>query len=561
MRTEQRTEVILTTEYRKRHQARAVPGASWNPSARAWVLDHPTPRSAAVALQVFPELASRYPELAELRDSAASNVRPFDNATPYGVEIGAPGVRAQLASEGKSLYTFQSVDLGYVAAVLEAHGGAYIGWSRGLGKTIGTFALMDELRTRRTLIVAPNTAKDSVWRDELAIRLPGVETWVLPNAKAKRERMVQDVRRRSRDAPPLALIVHYEALALIAGKAKNEKGRTVLGDGWKALGEWDLVVLDEGHRIKNSRSLMSRAAKKIPAKRRLILSGSIIENEVEELFSPLQFLFPRVYRSKWRDWNDRYIEYARGDFGQISLGVKPDRIEDLRRELGVFMVVRRKEDELDLPEKTEQTLLVDLSPRQRKAYDELRDTFLTMLDDGTIVKAADGLAQLTRLRQVATGLDLFGDVQDSTKIDLALELLLDNEEPAVVFSWYKSACHAMAEALRRAGVEPFVVTGDVPQAQRSEMISSFQGGEGRVFIGTLSTLGESVNLQRASQGIFLDRAWNPALNAQATDRIYRIGQRRPVTITHIVARDTVDELRVQPVLAQKEALRAAVLGA
>src|SRR5690606_2826533 len=218
-RTEQKTEVILTTEYRKRLLARAVPRAAWNPSARAWLLDRPTPRSAAVALQVFPELASRYPVLVELRDSAASNVRPFDNATPYGVEIGAPEVRAQLASEGKSLYTFQSVDLGYVAAVLEAHGGAYIGWSRGLGKTIGTFALMDELRTRRTLIVAPNTAKDSVWRDELAIRLPGVETWVLPNAKAKRERMVQGVRRRSKDAPPLALIVHYAALALIGGQA------------------------------------------------------------------------------------------------------------------------------------------------------------------------------------------------------------------------------------------------------------------------------------------------------------------------------------------------------
>lgn len=560
MTTEGRV-ICLTAEYSKRHVARAVPGSRWDAAAGAWVLERPTTRSATVALRLFPDLAARYPELVRLRDEGQRSVRPTDYATRYGVEIGAPRLRRQLASEGKQLYRFQSVDLGYVAAVLRSHGGAYIGWERGLGKTIATCALMDELDARRTLIVAPNTAKDSVWRAELELRLPDWEVVVLPNSKAKRERIVQDVRRRGKDARPLAFIVHYEALALIAGKTRNAKGRLTLGDGWRALGEWDLVVLDEGHRIKNARSQMARAAKRIPSRARVVLSGSIIENELEEMFSPLQFLFPDRYRSKWRDWNDRYLNYVMGDFGQICVGVKDDRLDELRDELGVFLVYRRKEDELDLPKKTEQTLLVDLTPRQRKAYDELRDTFLTQLDDGTIVKAADGLAQLTRLRQVATGLDLFGAVQDSTKIDTAVELILDNDQPTVVFSWYKAAAHALANALRRHRIDPFIVDGDVPQRERGQLIARFQAGEGRVFIGTLSTLGESVNLQRASAAIFLDRAWNPALNAQATDRIYRIGQRRPVTITHLVARDTVDELRVQPTLATKEALRAAVLGA
>jgi SNF2 family DNA or RNA helicase len=88
----------------------------------------------------------------------------------------------------------------------------------------------------------------------------------------------------------------------------------------------------------------------------------------------------------------------------------------------------------------------------------------------------------------------------------------------------------------------------------------FQAGERRVFVGTLATLSESVNLQRASNAIFLDRHWNPATNVQAADRIYRIGQTKPVTITHLVARDTVDELRVLPALASKEALRRSIFG-
>lgn len=582
-KTESKKRVLLTSEYRERLTARAVPGATWDAEAKAWVMEDPTPRSAAVALRAFPRLLMTHPWLAELRDSVKQSVRPFDNATPFGVEIKAPRVRASLTTESKDLFHFQGIDLGYIAAILEAHGGAYIGWERGLGKTIAACALMDELDARLTLIVAPNTAKESVWRDELSRRLPDTEVWVLPNAKSKRERMIEALRARNNDSGPLALVVHYEALALIAGTQRmlkqaakddwepypaghkrqdGDQTKTILGDGWKKLGPFDLMVVDEGHRLKNPKSQMSKAAKKVPAVHRVVLSGSIVENHLEEMFSPLQFLFPQSYRSKWRDWNDRYLDYVEGAHGRLCVGVRQDKIEEMRAELGVFMVYRRKEDELDLPGKTEQTLLVELSPAQRRAYDELRDTYLTQLDNSTVVKATEGLALLTRLRQVATGLDLVDEsLSDSAKVDTAAEMILDDEDSAcVVFSWFKGACRAMAEKLRASGVEPFIITGDTKQATRTELIARFQAGEGRVMIGTLSTMGESVNLQRASSAIFLDRAWNPALNAQAMDRIFRIGQTRPVTITHLVAKDTVDELRVQPALAEKEALRAAILG-
>jgi SNF2 family DNA or RNA helicase len=105
-----------------------------------------------------------------------------------------------------------------------------------------------------------------------------------------------------------------------------------------------------------------------------------------------------------------------------------------------------------------------------------------------------------------------------------------------------------------------VVTGDTAQSERADCFSAFTSGDARVLVGTLSTMGESVNLQTASNAVFLDRSWNPATNAQAADRIYRIGQTKPVTITHIVARDTVDELNVLPALQNKDALRRIILG-
>jgi SNF2 family DNA or RNA helicase len=536
--------------------ARAVPGAFWDRDAKAWLLASPTPRGATVALKMFPELAVKHPELEQLRDSVLGDVRPFDNATPYDRWIGdvleardEQWVTAALDEAGQSFYKFQNLDLGYIADVLREHGGAYLGWERGLGKTLGTCALIEELNCKRTLVVAPNTAKDSVWRAELTRFLPDHEVFVLPNTKSKRERMLSWIGRTA--TTPFVLVVHYEALTIIGGKD---------GRGWKKYGEWDLVVADEAHRLKNPSTKMARAIKKIPTKMKLALSGSIIQNHVEELFSPLQWLFPDNYKSKWRDWNDRYLDYVDGGYGRICVGVKPERIEDMREELGAFMVYRRKEDELDLPPKTEQTLYVDLSPGQRRAYNELADTCLTQLSDGSVVKAADGLVMLTRLRQVATGLSLVGhEVDDSSKIDLAVELIQDSEDEAfVVFSWFKAAAHTLAKRL--SGTECFVVDGDVKQDVRADFIDRFQAGERRVFIGTLSTLGESVNLQRASNAIFLDRSWNPAANVQAADRIYRIGQDKPVTITQIVARNTVDEFNVMPTLANKEALRALILG-
>lgn len=453
------------------------------------------------------------------------------------------------------LYEYQEIDLGFVAEVLKQHGGAYLGWDRGLGKTLGTCAIIDELDAQRTLIVCPNTAKESVWRAELQRFLPWVTVMVLPNDKVKRERCMRSV--QDHHDGPLALVIHYEAINLIA-KERSAK------NGWKRYGEWDLVVADEAHRLSNPDAQMTRQIKRIPAKRRLALSGSVIQNHAEELFSQLQFLYPDRYSSKWRDWCDKYLDYIDAGSWKTCVGIRIERLAELRDELGRFMVYRRKTDVLPgLPERTVETRRVDLGAAQRRVYDDLADAYIAELGASeTPLKASDGLVLLTRLRQVATGLDLVSsELADSSKQDLAYELIQDNADEAfVVFSWFKGAARSLAERLDRAGIGCFVVDGDTPHGKRADYIARFQAGEGRVFIGTISTLGESVTLHRANNAIFLDRSWNPAANEQAEDRIYRIGQTRPVTITHIVAADTVDETNVTPALTDKQALRRMILG-
>ncbi len=584
--------IVLTQEWTKSAAARAVPGAWWNNDVDAWVIggdDEVTPRSAVVALKLFPHLMHEYPELVELRDSILQDARPVDYASQLGLRIGAPRVRERMwnapypeghpkagqprrwdLAKAKAVpidcgEDYQEIDLGYAAACLRQHKAFYLGWARGLGKTLGACALLDELECSSALIVAPNTAKASTWAAELEWATPWLTVLVLPNEAKKRAACVAYAAELHAAGTPFVLIAHYESMAIIAGKKVSKakgSGRTTkrLGDGWKKLGiEWDLVVLDEGHRIANHESMQSRAAGRIPAKARLVLSGSVFQNKWEELFGPLHFLLPDRYQYKGRDFCLRFLDYVSNGYGDICVGILPGQLDPFKDELGRFMVVRDKKN-LAIPS----TELVELTEGQRQVYDDLAGMLLAELPNGERIKSSDGIALLTRLRQVATGLDVLGhELRDSSKMERAIEVMKrhwDRGDDFVVFGWYKPSLHALAARLADEGIDAWIIDGDVPHKERAEIISAFQNGQKRVLLGTISTMGESINLQRANHVIRMDRSFNPATNQQAVDRVDRQGQERECYLTDIIAEHTVDDLVVQPNLANKEALRAVVFG-
>ena len=555
--------ITLTDNYMESDRARVVPGARWDAHARAWVLDSPTPRAALVALRLFPRLALTEPALVAMRDALAQDVRPRDYAAEWWDKQGTAmkdtwlarwGMTArEMREAGTPPVEFQKQDISYLSGVLQQHGGAYLGWERGLGKTSAALALVEATRAQRVLIVTPNTSKHTVWEPHLRQfqdALGGLPWGVLPNAKAKREAGLAWLQGTSR--APMILVVHYEQLAIV---------RKHLGH-WKKLGTWDLVIADEAHHIANHKTQAARALKTIPAEMRLAMSGSIIQNRADELFSPLQWLFPGRYSSLWRDWNDRFLDFV--DIGHRAyIGVKLEALEALRDELGRFMTYRRGEDELYLPPVTTEELPVTLSPHQRRVYTDLQRDAIAQIEAAEVIAAPNAIALLTRLRQVATGLSLVSDtVADSSKIDAAVEIIRSNpDEPFVVFSWFKAAAVSLGERLSALGIGNFAITGDTPQRDRADFIQRFQAGEAQVFIGTIGTLGESHTLDRAAQVLFLDRAWNPALNDQSVDRVAGgFRRKRHVHVTNLVAADTVDETSVSLVLNDKAALRAMILG-
>lgn len=457
------------------------------------------------------------------------------------------------------LYGYQWRDCAYAAARLTQDDGAYLGWDRGLGKTLAAIVVAKQIEADRIIIVTPNSSKDAVWR-------PEIEKWDTDHQWSGRVFNLQgNVAARDRVMKTWKeyggiLLVHYEGLRLInhsSGKVSN------------GFGEVDLVICDEAHRLSNGHGgvkapIFYKCLKKIPATYRLAMSGSIIVNSPEDIYGAAHWILPQHYRSRWSDWNDRFLEYTDA-FGQPKtlIGVRLDAIDELRDELSTWMLVRSKEDELPgLPDKVEQTVFVELTKAQRKVYDELAEWFVAELPDGEVITTPNVLSQLTKLRQVATGLDLLGEsFTDSAKIDLCLEMIEATPGKTVVFAWHRATVAAISDRLTKAKIQHVTIDGDVNNTKRGDRVAAFQTDPNvKVIVATIKTLSESVTLHAAADLIFVESSWTPADMEQAADRIYRIGQKEHVTITHILAKDTVDEHRVLPRLKTKEDLRRAVLG-
>lgn len=540
-----------------RAKAAAIPGAYWDAGANAFLLDTDlNPSGAQLARNLFPEIRDQIPA----PDSGPpQSYRPIDLATAWAkdqtVNELLPWCDDWIASK---LYRYQQIDLGYIVARMRKDGGGYLGWDRGLGKTLGAITVAQELLCDSVVVVCPNQSKEMVW-------LPEVRKWtrqhddapsvyVVKGSKAAREQAIKTWRSYGG-----YLLIHYEALRLVDPSSLK----------------CDLVIVDESHRLANGRSgtgapKFYQALMKIKSTYRLALSGSIITNSAEDFYGALHWLFPTRYRSKWRDWCDRYLIYQHNGFARTLVGPDPRKIGSMRQELAAFMVVRIKEDELEgLPAITTQHMRVELSPSQRKVYDKLAKDFIAELPDGSSLTAPNVAVALIRLRQVATGMELLDKNEsrdpgfvDSTKLEAAEEIIeatLPNK--IVVFCWHRATVDALAYRLRGRGIKNVsCVSGGTPMSKRTQIVADFTDGDTNVLIATIKTLGESVNLQSAADLVFIESSWTAADMDQARDRVYRNGQTRPVTVTHIIAADTVDETHVMPKVADKAALRRVLLG-
>lgn len=453
----------------------------------------------------------------------------------------------------------------------------------GLGKTFEALALdlrrrMTQLEGRRqtdhkTLIIAPLSVLSS-WVAHLNVIWPKARVCII-NAK-NRDEFIGKLKE-----PYHYYIIHWEGVRLV------EELRSV---GW-----WHIIA-DEAHRAKNRSAQQTIALKKLRVVYKTALSGTPADNHPQDLWSILNWLYPRIWTSflgycrhfvKIRVHNTGACEafdpetmiycggYHKRSYRE-TVGVA--HVEELHEAIAPYYIRRTKEQVIqDLPPKYYSTIEVELLPRQRRIYEQMKEAMLAWVGkhEHEPVAAPVVIAQLIRLQQFALAYAELETVtrrkkdcvepeceeagrclghtfervklsEPSSKIDALVDILTDNpEKQFVVFSQSRQAINLLGQRLTRLGISHLLYTGDTTPEDRTELVKKFQAGEIRIFAGTIKAGGEGITLTAASTVIFLDRDWNPSKNRQAEDRLHRIGQRDAVQVIDIVARDTVDAGRLQ----------------
>lgn len=360
---------------------------------------------------------------------------------------------------------------------------------------------------------------------------------------------------------------------------------------------WFHIIGDEIHRIKNRKAQLTLAFKKLRACYKTGMSGTPADNKPTDLWSVLHWLWPSYFTSYWRFVKAYTIQEMSDDGYSKTTGVK--NLGHLHGLMKPWYVRRLKRDVLtDLPDKYYMRIMVELGPKQRKAYDQMKKTMTAWVEshqdeiereDPIIAQAV--VAQLVRLQQMTAGyivpqLDEDGEqvqkfvhkkhrpsegtpctelcawlpqwemTDPSAKLDALMELLDDRgDEPIIVFSQSKAVINLLGRRLAKKGITFGLYTGDTKQADRDQLVQDFQAGRIRVFAGTIKAGGEAITLTRASTVVFIDRWWSPSKNIQAEDRAHRIGQKNAVEIIDIMAKKTVDLGRHQAILKKWEWLK------
>jgi len=421
--------------------------------------------------------------------------------------------------------------------------GACLADDMGLGKTIQILALLlTRVEAGPALVVGP-TSVCANWMAEAARFAPSLR--VAEYAGSERGQLLAQL------APPADAVPAEAASAgaAPAGAAPAHAPQLIvcsyglLQQDAEALAaiEWGTLVLDEAQFIKNAESLRARAASRLRAECRIAATGTPVENHLGDLWSIFNFINPGLLGA-WRTFNHRFIkpiEQRREDVVRQSL----------QEQIKPFILRRTKAEVLaDLPPLTTVQHTVQLSESEARGYALLRRQIHEKLytTHGKRENKLEILAEITRLRRYCCHPRLVFPQADgeASKLQAMLDLVLElreNDHRALVFSQYVDFLELVRQRLDEAGVTYQYLDGSTPRAQRKTRVNAFQAGEGTLFLISLKAGGFGLNLTAADYVIHLDPWWNPAVEAQATDRAHRIGQERPVTVYRLITKDTIEE--------------------
>ncbi|MFQ6143506.1 DEAD/DEAH box helicase [Streptomyces seoulensis] len=464
--------------------------------------------------------------LAALRDRITAGVRP---AQP------PPGLAATLRD-------YQLRGLGWLDLMTSLGLGGCLADDMGLGKTVTLIALhLKRAHDDPTLVVCPASLLGN-WQREITRFAPGVPV-----------RRFHGPDRTLDDLTGGFVLTTYGTMRSAAQSLAERR--------------WGMVVADEAQHVKNPYSATAKALRTIPSPARVALTGTPVENNLSELWALLDWTTPGLL-GPLKSFRARHAR-------AVENGEDRDAVERLARLVRPFLLRRRKSDPgivPELPPKTETDHPVPLTREQAALYEAVvRESMHAIENAGGMARRGLVLKLLTSLKQICDHPALYlkdgraggGDqARRSGKLallDELLDTLLAEDGSALVFTQYVGMARLITAHLADRAVPVDLLHGGTPVPERERMVDRFQAGETPVLVLSLKAAGTGLNLTRAGHVVHFDRWWNPAVEEQATDRAYRIGQTQPVQVHRLITEGTVED-RIAEMLAAKRALADAILG-
>ncbi|TCR17643.1 DEAD/DEAH box helicase [Streptomyces sp. BK205] len=466
--------------------------------------------------------------LAALRDRLTTGVRPAEPP---------PGLHATLRD-------YQLRGLAWLDLMTSLGLGGCLADDMGLGKTITVIALhLRRARREPTLVVCPASLLGN-WQREITRFAPGVPV-----------RRFHGTERSLDDLDGGFVLTTYGTMRAAAARLAEQ--------------HWGMVVADEAQHVKNPYSATAKALRTIPSSARVALTGTPVENNLSELWALLDWTTPGLL-GPLKSFRARHAR-------AVENGEDEEAVTRLARLVRPFLLRRKKSDPgivPELPPKTETDHPVPLTREQASLYEAVvRESLLAIETAQGIARRGLVLKLLGALKQICDHPALYlkeeipataGDrlAARSGKLallDELLDTLLAEDGSALVFTQYVGMARLITAHLAARAVPVDLLHGGTPVPERERMVDRFQSGSIPVLVLSLKAAGTGLNLTRAGHVVHFDRWWNPAVEEQATDRAYRIGQTQPVQVHRLITEGTVED-RIAEMLESKRALADAILG-
>lgn len=447
-----------------------------------------------------------------------------------------PGLQARLRD-------YQLRGLAWLDLMTSLGLGGCLADDMGLGKTITVIALhLRRAHAQPTLVVCPASLLGN-WQREITRFAPGVPV-----------RRFHGPDRTLDDLDGGFVLTTYGTMRSTAPRLAQQT--------------WGMVVADEAQHVKNPYSATAKALRTIPSPARVALTGTPVENNLSELWALLDWTTPGLL-GPLKSFRARHAR-------AVENGEDKEAVARLARLIRPFLLRRKKSDPgivPELPPKTETDHPVPLTREQASLYEAVvRESMLAIETAGGIARRGLVLKLLTSLKQVCDHPALFlkedartaaqGSAARSGKLallDELLDTLLAEDGSALVFTQYVGMARLITAHLAARAVPVELLHGGTPISEREHMVDRFQSGATPILVLSLKAAGTGLNLTRAGHVVHFDRWWNPAVEEQATDRAYRIGQTQPVQVHRLITEGTVED-RIAEMLEAKRALADAILG-